>query len=233
MDRNGVRNGPPDLVWYVSYGSNLHRDRFLSYLVGGLMPGGRRADTGCRDPSPPQADEALHLPFDLYFSGESRVWGGGVAFLDHAPQVGAAPTYARGYVITGEQFEDLVAQESKRDHAPVDWSALMSDGRVTVGPGRYDALVRVGSRDGMPMVTFTHPLPLAANTTAAPVIGYLNMLASGLREAHSLPDPAIAEYLCSHPGAAGAWTPPALLEALAALRFTSSGTALTHPNRSG
>lgn len=207
--------GPPDLVWYVSYGSNLHRARFLSYLQGGLMPGGLRADTGCRDPSPPEADEALHLPFELYFSGESRVWGGGVAFLDHTERPGATPTYARGYVITGEQFEDLVAQESKRAHAPVDWATLATHGRVVVGPGRYDALVLLGSRDGLPLVTFTHPRPLAANTTAVPVVGYLNMLASGLREAHALPDDVIAAYLCSHPGAADAWTPSSLLAALA------------------
>jgi hypothetical protein len=214
-----VRGGPPDLVWYVSYGSNLHRARFLSYLEGGLMPGGRRADTGCRDPSPPLADEALHLRYPLYFSGESRVWGGGVAFLDHGERADAdaGPTYARGYVITGEQFEDLVAQESKRAHASVDWAALRTDGRATVGPGRYDALVVVGDRDGVPMITFTHPAPLAANVTAAPVIGYLHMLAEGLRDCHGLPDAEIAAYLCSHPGAVEAWDPEALLAALAAI----------------
>ena len=51
-----MHDGPPDLVWYVSYGSNLHRDRFQSYLEGGRMPGGLRADAGCRDPSEPVAD---------------------------------------------------------------------------------------------------------------------------------------------------------------------------------
>lgn len=212
-----MRGGSPDLVWYVSYGSNLHRARFLSYLEGGLMPGGRRADTGCRDPSPPVADEALYLRYPLYFSGESRVWGGGVAFLDHAEHPGGDLTFARGYVITGEQFEDLVAQESKRPHAPVDWATLRADGRVVVGPGRYDALVVVGERDGVAMVTFTHPSPQRDNDTAAPVIGYLNMLAEGLRESHGLSDRAIANYLCGGPGASGHWTPDALLEALEAL----------------
>ncbi len=215
-----MRGGPPDLVWYVSYGSNLHRARFLSYLRGGVMPGGRRADTGCRDPSPPRADAALHLRFPMYFSGESRVWGGGVAFLDHTERRDAdgRRTYARGYVITGEQFEDLVAQESKRAHAPVDWVALRREGRSTVGPGRYDELVVVGERDGVTMVTFTHPAPMRANTTAAPVAGYLHMLAEGLRDAHGLDDAAVVDYLCSHPGATGAWTEPALLSALADLR---------------
>lgn len=211
-----MRGGPPDLVWYVSYGSNLHRARFRSYLEGGRMPGGLRYDRGCRDPSPPQDDAALHLDLPLYFSGESRVWGGGVAFLDHAPVPGGERTYARGYVITGEQFEDLVAQESKRDHAEVDWAALAHDGRVSVGPGRYDLALVVGERDGLPMVTFTHPEPLAANPTAPPVVGYLHMLAEGLRDAHGLDDDAIAAYLVRHPGAREAWTAPALLDALEA-----------------
>lgn len=206
---------PPDQVWYVSYGSNLHRARFLSYLEGGRMPGGRRADRGCRDPSPPLADEPRHLSYDLYFSGESRVWGGGVAFLDHAHRASAPrTTYARTYLITGPQFEDLVAQESKRAHAAVDWRTLVRSGRADVGPGRYDTLVLVGERDGAPMVTFTHPRPMLANPAAAPVIGYLRMLAEGLRESHGLPDADIAEYLVARPGAAGAWTRETLLEAL-------------------
>lgn len=216
-----MRGGPPDLVWYVSYGSNLHRARFLSYLEGGKMAGGRRADRGCRDPSPPLADRALHLPFPLYFAGESRVWGGGVAFLDHDERTGDGTTYARGYLITGEQFEDLVAQESKREHAPVDWAALARHGRVTVGPGRYDGLVAVGEWDGRPMVTFTHPRPMAANDLAAPVAGYLAMLAEGLRDAHSLSDAEVAAYLVSHPGAHGTWSTPTLLDALTAVASSS------------
>lgn len=211
-----MRGGPPALVWYVSYGSNLHRARFLSYLEGGRMPGGLRDDLGCRDPSPPRDDAPLDLDLPLYFSGESRVWGGGVAFLDHEPHASGARTYARGYVITGEQFEDLVAQESKRAHAEVDWDGLAREGRVTVGPGRYDLALVVGERDGLPMVTFTHPSPMAANPTAAPVVGYLHTLAEGLRDAHGLDDEAVAEYLVRHPGASGAWTAAALLDALEA-----------------
>lgn len=210
-----MHDGPPELVWYVSYGSNLHRARFLSYLVGGRMPGGLRDDAGCRDPSPPLADAALHLPFPLYFSGESRVWTGGVAFLDHTPHADGRRTYARGYVITGEQFEDVVAQESKRAHATVDWAALLRDGRVRCGPGRYDLAVVVGERDGLPMVTFTHPEPQAANPTAAPVVGYLHTLAVGLRDAHRLSDPEVVDYLVAHPGAREAWTAPRLAAALA------------------
>ena len=200
----------------MSYGSNLHRARFQSYLEGGRMPGGRRADAGCRDPSPPQADEPVFLPYPLYFSGESRVWGGGVAFLDHLPGEHDM-TYARMYLITGEQFEDLVAQESKRLHATVDWTGLVREGRTSAGTGRYDELVVVGDRDGVPMVTFTHPVPMADVHLARPEAGYLRVLAEGLRDCHHLTDPDIADYLLTCPGAAGTWTKPALLEALAAV----------------
>jgi hypothetical protein len=197
-------------VWYVSYGSNLHRARFLSYLEGGRMPGGLRADTGCRDPSPPQADEPLHLPHPLYFSGESRVWGGGVAFLDHTPGADGT-TFARGYLITGEQFEDLVAQESKRDHVAVDWTTLLTEGGTTVGPGRYDNLLHVGDRDGVPMVTFTHPQPMVAVPLARPVAGYLQMFVEGLRDCHALDDDTIADYLLARPGVLDRWAREELL----------------------
>ena len=109
-----MRGSPPALVWYVSYGSNLHRARFSSYLEGGRMPGGLRADHGCRDPSPPLADAALHLDLPLYFSGESRVWGGGVAFLDLA-----ANQMAFAQALTAQlvpEFEKMLIDNTMRRH---------------------------------------------------------------------------------------------------------------------
>ena len=42
-----MADGPPDLVWYVSYGSNLHRERLLSYLTGDVAIGDAAGSLDC------------------------------------------------------------------------------------------------------------------------------------------------------------------------------------------
>lgn len=71
-------------VWYAAYGSNLDRDRFLTYLGGGRPPGATRTYPGARDRRPPANDRPLLLPGALFFAWESPTWGGGIAFYDAA-----------------------------------------------------------------------------------------------------------------------------------------------------
>ena len=78
------------LVWYVAYGSNLSQDRFACY-VAGRPAGGRPAQLpGCRDRTPPREIVGLPAPGPLRFGGLSRVWGGGLAFLDPERRRGGA-----------------------------------------------------------------------------------------------------------------------------------------------
>ncbi len=99
-------------VWYVSYGSNLNRARFLAYLQGGRVAGNDVVYRGCADTSPPVDDVALEVPHALYFAGWSaRVWGGtSAAFTTLAAR--SASTLARAYLITQQQFVEVVRQEN-------------------------------------------------------------------------------------------------------------------------
>ena len=100
--------GAAELVWYVSYGSNLNRARFMAYLQGGRVAGNDVVHDGCADASPPVDDLPLELPHSLYFAGWSgRVWGGtsaGFITLD----VQAPSALARAYLIARGQFVDVV-----------------------------------------------------------------------------------------------------------------------------
>ena len=55
----------------------------------------------------------LTAPFQMYFAGHSVMWGGSSAFLD-TRQGSIATTHLRAYLITEQQFEDVVAQENGR-----------------------------------------------------------------------------------------------------------------------
>ncbi len=184
-------------VWYVSYGSNMCRDRLATYLLGGRPPGASRSYVGARTPAMPAVDIPVDLPGRLYFAGDSPTWGGGVAFYDHEEPGGTA---ARAYRMTADQLADVAAQEMHRVPQagdPIEKVVVdgLEAGRHEAGPGRYETLVEVGRRDGLPMLTFTAPHGHDAVEHTRPTPPYVRMLARGLREAHGWDDDAITDYL--------------------------------------
>ncbi|WP_285493367.1 histone deacetylase [Actinomadura sp. NBRC 104425] len=197
-----------DHVWYVAYGSNLARERFSCYLAGGRPEGAMRHYTGCRDPRPARDEKAVTLPGGVYFAFNSLTWGGGMAFYD-AELPGR--TAARAYLVTREQFCDVMAQEMRREvGADHDLSQALATGRQRIGPGHYETVLKVGERDGYPMLTFTAPHGAGRAVLNAPSAPYLTMLARGLRDAHGWRTGQVAAYLRACPGARGIWSAPAI-----------------------
>ncbi|WP_353826497.1 histone deacetylase [Agromyces sp. SYSU T0242] len=196
-----------DRVWYVAYGSNLSRERFRCYVVGGRPEGGARTYEGCREPDEPADDVAVQIPGALYFGGRSRVWGGGIATWEPHARGSVA---ARAYLLTVRQFADVLAQESWRPRGDaIDLRALRSSGRLRVGPGRYETLVGVGRRRGIPMVSFAGEHGRARDV-AAPAGAYLRMMATGLHESRGWSAATAGRYLAAITGAAPRWTSAAI-----------------------
>ena len=103
-----------ELVWYASYGSNMCAERFACYLTGGTPTGSSRLHEGCRDTAGATADRAIVLPGTVFFSGTSKAWTGGHAYLDASDTRPTAPALGRAWLITSQQFDDVVAQENSR-----------------------------------------------------------------------------------------------------------------------
>lgn len=185
-------------VWYVSYGSNMARDRLACYLQGGRPPGAMVTYPGARDGTLPQAEAGIELPGTIYFAGESKVWGGGMAFYDHSVP---GPTPAKAYLITAEQFADVAAQEMNRPPEPDSpLERLVFDlpagSSHSVGPGGYETLLVLDHADGIPMVTFTAAHGSADTEHTQPQEPYLAMLRTGtaeVRAASGLRLPAAAQ----------------------------------------
>jgi hypothetical protein len=200
-------------VWYASYGSNLSRERFLTYLRGGRPSGASRTYAGARNRSDPQDDRPLTLPGRVFFAWESPTWGGGIAFYD-ADTPGTA--LARAYLLTDQQFADVAAQEMHREPgSDLDLTHVLEHSRHDTGPGRYESLHLVGDLDGHPVLTFTTPDPTELQPNS-PTAAYLMTIADGLREAHGLDDERIADYLLACPGGAPGWDRGRLLTAVGA-----------------
>jgi hypothetical protein len=207
-------DGEAPLVWYAGYGSNLDVGRFTCYVAGGIPVGGARTYDGCADKTPPRARVALEIPHSLYFAGESRVWTGGAAFVEH--ETGDTPTRVSAYLITLAQFEQVVAQENWRDEAiPVDLHKLKELGRITIndGLGNYDEMMYCGEHDSFPVVSFTSPMQRQDINRPAPA--YVRMLASGLTASHRMSVTEIVDYLQPKPGITGAYSADELVSILA------------------
>jgi hypothetical protein len=184
-------------VWYAAYGSNLSRERFDVYLLGGRPAGASHAYPGCRDRSPPLDDVADELDTQLAFGGYSQTWGGGVAFVRDTPNARAK---VRLYRITLEQFADVVAQENWL----VPGTVLIEPSTEQVvldGDHTYRLVIPLGVRDGVPVMTVSQ---LAAAEVAEPTSAYLRHIAVGLRESHAMSSEDVVDYLVRAPGAPAA-----------------------------
>jgi hypothetical protein len=194
-------------LWYVAYGTNLSSARFRLYLQGGRPVRGSRHHPGSRNPLGPKRDVSLMIPGGIRFVGESSIWGGGMAIYDARADGEVA---ARAYLITAEQFVDILAQEMRLEPGlDVDLAPVQETGWHTFGPGRYQTLGHLGIHEDFPMLTFTSA-DIDGHPVSPPSEGYLRTMALGLAESHGWTSTQIGDYLARFPGAAGRWRPESI-----------------------
>jgi hypothetical protein len=173
-------------VWYAAYASNLLERRFLLYVKGGVLAENGRLHEGARNPADPERSVSLSMPGTVYFATESSTWGGGRALYDpYTP--GVAP--ARCYLITSEQFADVVAQEMQLPPGSYDDEEIIPSApgeRVHLGDGHYETLVCVGMLDGYPVVTMAAPWKMSDVVQLSPAKAYRDVIVEGLHETFRL-----------------------------------------------
>jgi hypothetical protein len=206
----GQKQSTLKLVWYASYGSNLRLERFMCYIKGGAPLGSTSARPymGCRNKSEPMESRSISLNYELYFSGRSRNWGnGGVAFIRENQPRGL--TLGRIYLITDEQFNDLVMQENSKTP---DGSRFVPTFEQLVSQREwclcnsfwYGKLLNIGREGFYPILTFTTTRTDLRRPTA-PNEQYVKVIASGIKETYpEIRDADIVEYLSQADGIRGA-----------------------------
>ncbi len=180
-----------DFVWYVAYGSNLSRARFDIYLKGGTPEGTTHEYPGCRDPSDPLDDRPYVIEdWELAFGGSSKTWGGGVAF---ARRWTGGTLRARLYLVTHEQFCDIVAQENWLDPGSLD----LDNDQETIGDHMYGAIPFIGTFEKWPMRAVSQRWGTTLNR---PSPEYAAHIVRGLAESHAMSQADIDRYLRSAAG---------------------------------
>jgi hypothetical protein len=167
-----VMSGKRSYVWYVGYGSNLCRKRFLCYICGGRFKWGGPPAKGCTDKSAPLADKPFKISHRLYFARKSGFWeDGGVAFIYPERESEEAKwTLGRMWKITYEQYKEVKAQEGC-------W---------------YSHEIHLGEEEGVPILTITSEQCLTPNK---PSKAYLKTIVLGIKETYNMINEDILEYL--------------------------------------
>lgn len=191
-------------IWYASYGSNLSLERFMCYIKGGTPVGSTTRNPGCRDTTPPAVNQPIGLNFELYFAGNSANWHGAPAFIRRSEK--APTTLGRMYLVTDDQFNDVVMQEN--DHAvngsrfvPPFEDLMQKTDFLLPGNRLYGYLLRVAERDSWPVITFTTKRDLPIN---APSEAYIKVIAFGIKETYpAMTNAEICDYLSRTEGVRG------------------------------
>jgi hypothetical protein len=150
----------------------------------------------------------------MHFASSSGRWGGGgVAFMDVDA---SGHALGRAYLVTMEQFDDVVAQENGRSVGSVTVEtkdALGGDPVTVMATGLYGTMEHIGDYNGAPVLTFTGSFTAAeavasANDTKSfgqstnpPSGNYLRMIGSGLSETFGMSIEEQADYLRGSAGA--------------------------------
>ena len=228
-------DGRPTEIWYASYGSNMNKDRFLTYIQGGAPEGSNTVQSGARDKTEPTGDIPIRFDGRMHFAYMSSRWGnGGVAFMD-VDHAGHA--LGRAYKITSAQFDDVVAQENGRTPGvpdKIDLATVLTEQSDEVSKtALYGTVLHIGDYHGAPVLTFTGGFSAGDALEEAAYMGrgdvkanwaiaansphgnYLRMIGSGLAETFNMTDTEQADYLRGCSGAED-WTRREMLTTLRA-----------------
>ncbi len=188
-------------VWYACYGSNLNEDRFLCYIKGGKPKNSSRTEIGCQDKTTPLKNTTYKIDRPLYFAKRAAHWeNGGAGFIGLSPDPNNF-TYSRKYLITKQQFVDLVNQENRTNNIQIDFQEIITLKSKVITEARYSNLLFLEfDTDQIPIFSFTTPEKMGESEFVKPAPIYLKTIIAGLKEIYNLPYTELAEYMMTKPG---------------------------------
>ncbi len=163
-------------LWYVSYGSNMFKERLKYYIEGGVCTYNGRSYSPCEDVTIPTESRAVIIPYDVYYSNYDRgAWkNSAVSFLDLSKP---GKAYGRAYKIKKSQLDHIHRQEG----AGFNW---------------YPVLLRLSDIDGLPAYTCANDVVKIKEPFSKVSAEYGFVLYKGMKETYpEFSDEQIYEYL--------------------------------------
>jgi hypothetical protein len=114
------------------------------------------------------------------------------------------------YLVTREQFFDIVSQENNIDHFEIDLDEVVKNGSQVIKEAWYGNLLFIDQLNGYPIFSFTSPSSLDFTEVKKPSEEYLKTIISGLKQELGLTNDTIYSYLSDVPGIQGHFSREAL-----------------------
>jgi hypothetical protein len=110
------------------------------------------------------------------------------------------------YLITEQQFIDVVSQENDGASISMDLQKVKQQGSMIFHESWYGNILYLGEQDGFPIYTFTSCKDIASEAPVAPSPQYLQSIVSGLKEVYPVTHEDIVKYLLLKPGIKDGYT---------------------------
>jgi hypothetical protein len=191
-------------VWYACYGSNLLKERFSCYIGGGQPANAKRVYPGCTNKTQPEKSKQIIINGALYFAKSSKTWSGGGAGFIKSDFDKNTNTLGRMYLITQQQFIDLVQQEIKFEgDFDINLKRVIKNRSLDMKNNSwYGKIIYLGEEENCPIFTFTNEDYLKDEINP-PHEFYLKIIIEGLKETYSRSDAEIETYLKTKEGIKG------------------------------
>jgi hypothetical protein len=191
-------------VWYACYGSNLLKERFSCYIGGGQPANAKRIYPGCSNKTLPEKNKGIIINRELYFAKSSKTWSGGGAGFIKSNLDETVETLGRMYLITEQQFVDLVQQEIKYEgDFDIDLKSVIKNSSLDMkNDSWYGQIIHLGEEEGCPIFTFTNEDYLS-NEINSPHEFYLKIIIEGIKETYTMSNAEIETYLKEKEGIKG------------------------------
>ncbi len=191
-------------VWYACYGSNLLKERFSCYIGGGRPANAKRVYPGCTNKTLPEKSKGITINGELYFAKSSKTWSGGGAGFIQSDFDKNIKTLGRMYLITQQQFVDLVQQEIKFEgDFDIDLQQVIKNRSLDMKNNSwYGKIIYLGEDEDSPIFTFTNEDYLKDEINP-PHEFYLKIIIDGLKETYQMSDTEIKTYLKNKEGIKG------------------------------
>jgi hypothetical protein len=156
------------------------------------------------DRTAPTADRPIEIPHELYFSQSSSIWEDKAVAFIKSNRSEDAQTLGRMYLITLEQFTEVVRQENGFEaddrSIQINFDELIVQGETSIKPTWYGRIMYLGEEGGSPIFTFTARWDDELIESNAPGEKYLKTIMRGLKETYNLTDNELVKYFESKSG---------------------------------
>src|SRR5699024_52482 len=89
-------------------------------------------------------------------------------------------TIGRLFLITEDQFKDVVAQENNETMIDIDLETIIKQGYAKETDGWYGRMMYLGKKEGAPIFTFTSNTPMSKQRFNTPAKPYIQSSGVGL-----------------------------------------------------